>query len=390
MRIALIALHFAEYATTLARALARSESHQVLLVLSQDNLRNELEDRTLLQRLPRLTTFVVPRTQNPLLIPMRALQLLRRLKSFDADVVHCQEDTRDYLALAMPFLGHVPMVLTVHDPTPHSGVDAARVERSRHGLYRLQLRRRADAFVVHGTQLMSTTTQAIPRAIGRLYAISHGPLGMLSPLPPNRDWQIGNCLFFGRIEQYKGLIYFVEAIRILSREGLAVVGVIAGRGSELDRMKSELLSDPAFRLLDHYLTPSEVRQCFSEAQIVVAPYVDATQSGVLAYGLGFGRAMVATSVGALPDIVRHGVTGILVPPRDARALADAIRTIVLDPTVANNMAQAAAALGRGEMSWDRIAAQTLEVYKDVLDACPHAPRGDASRSPRSRVKADET
>ena len=366
MRIAMISLHHGEYVSGLARALARE--HKVLLILNRANFDSEVGDARVLANVPGLTVQFLPHDRNAFGIVPRAVRLACMVRAFRPHIIHCQEDTKDYLALALPFIGRTPFVLTVHDPRPHSGLDARRQLHSRHGIYTRQLRARANAAIVHGDRLVSVAEQVMPHLAGRVYSIPHGPNGSLFERPVSGEWRAGHCLFFGRIEAYKGLPYFIEAIRMLRRRGVPVKGVIAGRGTELDRLKLGLVGDPAFEIKDRFLSPVEVRACFRETNIVVMPYLDATQSGVAAYALGMGRPVVATRVGGLPDMIRDGVTGILVPPRNSEAVAEAINALYEHPERARAMGEAAIALSDGELSWREIAVHTGRVYASLTTA----------------------
>lgn len=364
MRIAIISLHHAEYVSGLTKSLAKSS--EVLLILNEKNFAAEVGDLSVLKGMPRLRTVFMPQDRNPLGVLPRAVRLLNAIRQFKPDVIHCQEDTRDYLALALPFMSKWPFVLTVHDPRPHTGEAAVRRARSRHGLYLKQLRRHSDTIIVHGDSMLPDAESAFPRLKGSIFSIPHGPNGRLRGEAIPFDWEPGVCLFFGRIEEYKGLPYFIAAIRALRAEGVAVTGVIAGRGPELDRLIPQLAGDTAFVVEDRFLTPPEVRAWFLRANVVVMPYLNATQSGVLAYAFGLGRPVVASRVGGLPDVVQDGVSGLLVPPQDVASLAAAIRKIIEDSALARRMSAAAIGLAEGPLSWATIARQTEEVYRHAL------------------------
>lgn len=333
VRIALLALHFAEYASLLARGLARE--HDVLLVLGEENYLGEVGDPSHVSNIANLRVEYVAHTRNPLHVPQRAWTIAAAIRAFRPDIIHCQETTRDYLALALPFLPRVPFVLTVHDPQPHSGWDAARRNRSRHGWYVGQLRRRANWAIVHGASLVASAESCLPHLKGRVSVVPHGPLGGFME-PIGGDWEPGLCLFFGRIEEYKGLPLFIDAIRTLRKRGVKARGLIAGRGSELDRYRAELTGDEAFELLEKYLSPPEVREVFRRAQAVVMPYREATQSGVAAYALGLGRPVVASRVGAIGEMLEGHPLAVLVPPQDRDSLCSAVERVLgaeLSPSV---------------------------------------------------------
>ena len=82
--------------------------------------------------------------------------------------------------------------------------------------------------------------------------------------------------------------------------------------------------------------------------------------------MAFGLPVVATHVGGLPEVVEDGVTGILVPPKDSKALAEALLQLLRDPDLSARMGQAGRERVRSEFTVDRIVSQTLDVYKSVV------------------------
>jgi glycosyltransferase involved in cell wall biosynthesis len=109
------------------------------------------------------------------------------------------------------------------------------------------------------------------------------------------------------------------AVVISEQEG-AVTLVVAGEFYEdrapYEALVSELGLGGAVRLLDRYLPNEEVERFFRAADIVVLPYVSATQTGIAQIALTFERPVIVTDVGGLPESVRPGETGYVVPPRD--------------------------------------------------------------------------
>ena len=77
-------------------------------------------------------------------------------------------------------------------------------------------------------------------------------------------------------------------------------------------------------LHDRYIANEEVADFFSAANVAVLPYVTATQSGIIQIAMNFNRPVITTDVGGLPEVVRAGVLGEVVPPEDPAALAAAI------------------------------------------------------------------
>jgi glycosyltransferase involved in cell wall biosynthesis len=102
------------------------------------------------------------------------------------------------------------------------------------------------------------------------------------------------------------------------------------------------------------------------AGLVVVPYLEATQSAVIATAYAFARPVIASDVGGLREMVIQGKTGLLVPPNDSSALAKAIETLARDGRRLSRMGRHARALAEKTWAWDKIAAQHISLYRGVL------------------------
>ncbi|WP_418320791.1 glycosyltransferase family 4 protein [Piscinibacter sakaiensis] len=361
MRISLIALHFAEYSCRLAAALA--QDHDVQLILSEPNIRAELEEEfDQFLRIPRLEIIVLPHRRSPWGMLAIAFAIARGVKHFEPDVLHSHEDPKDYLVLAISFLrSRYNFVLTVHDPVPHSGDDAMDYHNSRRGIYQRLLRRWCTSAITHGASLRAQLGVNFPLLQNRISIVPHGPLGPFEL--PNNPPEMGTLLFFGRINEYKGLRYFVDAVIRLRADGYAVKGIIAGRGSDLEPNRETILENDCFELYEEYVPRARVHELFTRAQVIVMPYIDATQSGVAAMAMGFGKPVVATNVGSISEMIVHNSTGILVAPRDSNALANAIQFLITDnpryQELVSNVRDA-------RLGWQGIARATVEVYARTI------------------------
>lgn len=134
-------------------------------------------------------------------------------------------------------------------------------------------------------------------------------------------------LFFGYVRAYKGLDVLLEAIGLLD-PALDVELVVAGEFYEdrsgYDERIRALPAGARVTVRAEYIPTERVRDYFSAADVVVLPYRTATQSGIAQIAYNFDLPVIASDVGGLAEVVKHGVTGSVVPPGDARALADAI------------------------------------------------------------------
>jgi glycosyltransferase involved in cell wall biosynthesis len=362
-RVALVALHFAEY--TLNLALAVAERRDVLLVLYRGNADRELGSDWIARiRHPSLTLLIMERPRTPVAVLGNATRLVRAIQQFKPDVIHYQEDPRDEIILGLYFLRSIPTVLTVHDPTPHSGADSNRIRYSRFRIYGPLMRRAADMAITHGRLLADDLIKECPHFKDKVQPIPHGPLGLRSSMPATRPTGF-RLLFFGRIYEYKGLGYFVDSMIMLRDKGYPVVGVVAGSGTDLPRHKRRMEEAGCFEILDRYIGAEEIPNLFLDSFAVVLPYVDGTQSGVAAMALGFARPVIASAVGSIPELVRNGENGLLVPPSDSIALSDAIETLLTDDQLWERLVAGAGELRDGDLSWRSIADKTIDVYASV-------------------------
>lgn len=365
LRIAFIGLHYAEYSWNLVRALA--ERHDVLAIFNANNFRDELGQPPDISPSQHLELVFLPHVGTVSVVVSNAWRIVREVRRFSPDVVHCQENGKDYLMLALPWLFRYPWVLTIHDPAPHSGADT-RTRKSRYGRYLRILRESCDAAIAHGEFLRDEVERIVPGLRGRVHPVLHGPLGLDGTASEGDapKWEAGNLLFFGRMESYKGLEYFIAAVRQAAARGTRVRGVIAGRGADLDRHRAALDGDPLFEIHDGYIARDEVMRLFEKAQAVVLPYTDGTQSGVAALAMGCGRPVIASRVGSIPELVRDGVNGLLVPPRDAEALTSAVIALLTGTDSSLAMARAARMLAHGELSWAALSERVEVAYHAAM------------------------
>jgi glycosyltransferase involved in cell wall biosynthesis len=134
-------------------------------------------------------------------------------------------------------------------------------------------------------------------------------------------------LFFGYIRRYKGLDLLIDAFaRIAARvpATLLVVGEFYDKRELYDELIDRSSIADRVRIVDQYVPNEDVEIYFKAADLVVLPYRSATQSGIVQTSYSFGKPVVVTDVGGLPDVVTDGLTGFVVPRGDAGALADAI------------------------------------------------------------------
>jgi glycosyltransferase involved in cell wall biosynthesis len=144
--------------------------------------------------------------------------------------------------------------------------------------------------------------------------------------------------------------------------------VIAGAGEDIEKYEKMMVHKDKFILYNEYIPDNRVNELFQKACIVVLPYIDGSQSGVIPQAYAFRKPVVITDVGSLPENVEEGVTGYIVPPRDSKKLAEAIIDLLTDDEKRNKMGQNAYKKTQEELSWKNIAGKTVEVYKKALSS----------------------
>ena len=173
-------------------------------------------------------------------------------------------------------------------------------------------------------------------------------------------------LFFGFIRRYKGLHVLLDAVPALRERVPEARVLVAGEfyaDEDALRAQAEPLGE-AVRLDADYIPDEQVGLYFCAADAVVQPYVTATQSGVAQIAFHYGRPVITTDVGGLAEIVPDGEAGLVVPPENPAALADALARFVED-----DLAETRAAGVRRERenySWDRL----YEAIEDLIAEAP--------------------
>ena len=125
--------------------------------------------------------------------------------------------------------------------------------------------------------------------------------------------------YIGRIEYYKGVdIFYDSAIAFSQLNPEEVKFTIAGRG----RIKMHKKHD-SINIINKYLTEQEFENIVRSAHVIVLPYRNATQSGVLSYSLAHNKPVISTNAGLLGDYIKHGITGYII---EEASVAELVRT----------------------------------------------------------------
>jgi glycosyltransferase involved in cell wall biosynthesis len=299
--------------------------------------------------------------------------LVRQIRDFDPDVIHLQQGHL-WFNFALPFLGGYPLVLTVHDPRHHIGDLASR--KVPQEVYDFGFRR-ASHLIVHGEEMRRVVVEELRVPSEKIHTIPHIVLGDESAASGVEE-EPNTILFFGRIWEYKGLDYLIRAVPLIATRVPDVKVIIAGTGEDFSRYRAMMADPSRFEVYNEFVSDDRRAELFARSSVVVLPYVEATQSGVIPVAYTFSKPVVATTVGSLPEMVDQGRTGLLVPPRSEEALADAIVQLLADDDARRRMGESGKRKIDSEASPEVIAAQTREVYKLALGGAERRTMSKAS------------
>ncbi len=134
-------------------------------------------------------------------------------------------------------------------------------------------------------------------------------------------------LFFGYIRKYKGLNYLIDAMPEILKKvklKLLVVGEYYGDEEKYREQIRSLGLEDDIKVVSDFVPDLNVKYFFSASDVVVLPYSDATQSGIIQIAYHYDKPVIATDVGGLAEVVRNNETGLIIEPKSPSAIAKAV------------------------------------------------------------------
>ncbi len=173
-----------------------------------------------------------------------------------------------------------------------------------------------------------------------------------------------------RLEEVKGVQYFLDALKVLSEQNINYFAFVIGDGPLRKDLEEQAKKN---RLNDQinftgWLDVADSIAMLSRMDIFVVPSLSEGLNTTLLEALYLSRPVVATDVGGNPEIVKNGKTGLIVPPKDPDAIADAITTLLDDDLSSEQMADAGRKLVLEKYTMDQMIGRNLILYKELLDS----------------------
>jgi glycosyltransferase involved in cell wall biosynthesis len=174
-------------------------------------------------------------------------------------------------------------------------------------------------------------------------------------------------LFVGRLVYYKGLKYLVDAMNLLPDVNLAIVGG-GPLQFEIEHQISKLQLEKRVHIIPH-LSKTELHDFYEACDIFVLPSTDISEAFGLVQveAMACGKPVVSTNLNTGVTFVnQHGVTGLTVEPRDSRALADAIRTLLGNSNLRLSLGRNAQERAMREFTLEKMIDRTVKLYNRIL------------------------
>jgi len=187
----------------------------------------------------------------------------------------------------------------------------------------------------------------------------------------NIDVSAPIVLFFGNLMPSKGIPDLLEAFKLVQNKSPHSRLIIAGMPtkhidlSALVNLTFDLGINDSTIFDSRYIPIEDVASLMQMACVVVYPYLNSTQSGSLQVAYVFGRPVIATNVGGLPDAVEDGKSGFLVDPSNPEQLAAKIMLFIDNPELTQSMGAHAKHLSETRFSWSTVANIILNVLGNV-------------------------
>lgn len=252
------------------------------------------------------------------------------------------------------------IILTVHDPFPHTGLDTRIVRLRRKVAFRcvphfiILNKAQREKFL----SFYHLPSSAVIDSRLSCYTYLNMVEQDMTTVPEQKY-----ILFAGKISKYKGVEYLLEAMKKVHDTFPDIKLVVAG-GGKYHFDISEYAALPYIDIRNRFIPDEELVALMNKTQFMVCPYTDATQSGVIMSSFTFGTPVIATRVGGLPEMLGNGKYGMLVKEKDTDALYQGICSLLSDEEQLADYRKEIAKdyTSNGYLSWKTIAEELRESY----------------------------
>ncbi|WP_445956148.1 glycosyltransferase [Yeosuana sp.] len=251
-------------------------------------------------------------------------------------------------------------VVTLHDLNPFYGRPYSFLEKIAVKLI--------DGIIVHN---QTSKKELLKKGlkVHKIAIIPHGNyFPFVSMLPEPKIGKVINLLFFGQIKEVKGLDILLKAMKIVVNENTMFKLTIAGKPWKIDsgiyeKMIVNYGLDNFVERQFHFIEDNEVEFFFQKADVVILPYKQIYQSGVLLLTLSYGRTVITSDLKPFKDIITHNINGFIFESENAESLANCILKLNQENILKTTLNSKD--LIKDKFNWSKIGCETIRFYKTV-------------------------
>lgn len=357
MKVVLYSLGFTPDVIQLANSL--SQKIDTTLIIPIKGYQSFVRDAKSAVLSPTLKTSFFRHYTTPSLREIRST--MKEIKEINPDVIHLQPCT--WINLALPFLKKYPIVTTIHDPFPMKGRTMTLVT------YPFQILQMffSDKLLVWGNYTKELLQNQFSIFEKKIEVVPYGGHEIFQKWGVDDFTESENVvLFFGQIHGHKGLDYLIKAEPIIRSEVPDLEIIIVGKGRLPSKLIDNKTQSKVFKIYNYFVPYPHLIELLKKSSLVVFPYMEATQSGGMFMAFAFKKAIVATKVGNFPEYIDNGKNGLIVPPNNPKALADAIVYLLKNEDIRRKMGREAYNKMKRDFSWRISAEKHIEVYERLL------------------------
>jgi len=309
-------------------------------------------------------TFVIKGTRNSNVIKKLYIsyQIHQYLKEINPDVIIIDNSMLTYFVSTLTF--RKKMLLLVHDPFLHSGEDFF-IDRYLRKIHFSLIQQKMLLNENQKNEFISYYNYN-PKDIHTSFLSVYDFLNYFKT-NESVDSANFNILFFGRISPYKGIKFLLDAfVGILSTKKYTDITLTIAGSGDFDFDIEPYKKYPEIKIINEFIIPENLANLIFKSSVVVCPYIDATQSGVVMSAYAFKKPVIATNVGGLPEMVKDQLTGIIIEPKNSEAIRNAILELYNNSDLLETMSQNIEKLYfSGEKSWASSANRFIEAFENI-------------------------
>lgn len=296
-----------------------------------------------------------PSKKKPLNIVRNSVRIRKFFKGKDFDYLLLTNPCRSDL-WASKFIPYRENIMILHDAVPHSSTEPGLIR------YTDAVISKADNILVMSKIFVDTALARYGKDENSVFCMRHGIMRYPAYNGSHDSKYLEakvNFLYFGRIDGYKGLHVLAEAYENVSRRFSGVTLTVAG-GGDFSEYSEEFSRLENTRIINRYIEDREIAELFTRPKtVLVLPYLDATQSGVIGIAYNYLTPVIASDTGGIREQLFDGSVGILTQAGNAADLESCMAGFITDKSLYDTQ-RAFMKDTREKMTWEHITKEFLD------------------------------